>query len=112
MLCNNEQDKINQEQSETKTKEAHSEEDRLQRYFELIRVDLCLITSCEMGAALLIYDLKYHQMMWSGFIQKTLPRSNERSRTYFAGMTVLYITKLLSETIPKQQLKLISLKKF
>lgn len=82
ILCNIEQDQIDQEQNETETEVADSEEDRQQRNFELIRVDLSLITSREMGASFLIYDLQDHQVMWSGFIRKTISRSSDSSRTF------------------------------
>ncbi len=82
ILSNIEQDQIDQEEHETETEEADSEEDRQQRNFERIRVDLSMITSRELGASLLIYDFKDHQVMWSGFIDKTISRSNDSSRTY------------------------------
>jgi len=82
MLCNIEQDKIDQEQHETETETADSEEDRKQRNFDLIRVDLSLITSRDLGASFLIYDLKDHQVMWAGFIHKTISKSSDSSRTF------------------------------
>jgi len=82
MLSNIEQDQINQEQNETESEVADSEEDRQQKKFELIRVDLSLITRRALGASLLIYDLKDHQVMWSGFINKTVSKSSDSSRTF------------------------------
>lgn len=82
MLARIEKNQINHEHDETETDVADSEKDRQAGEYEQIRVDVSLQTSRSMGASLLIYDLKDHVTVWSGYVEKSDYNSNDSSHTF------------------------------
>jgi len=82
MLCRIEKDQLEQSYDETETDVADSEEDRKKGEYEYLRIDVSLITSRDMGATLLIYDLNNNLLVWSGYVQKSDSNSTDSSQTF------------------------------
>lgn len=82
MLVRIEDNRISQNHDQTETNVADSPEDAKKGDYDQVSVDVSLSTTREMGAALIIYDLKQDVIAWSGYINGSDLNSNNSSRTF------------------------------
>ncbi len=82
MLARIEKNDVSQNHDQTETDVADSADDAKEGEFEQVRVDVSLTTRREMGATLVIYDLKQDVLAWSGYVSASETNSNDSSRTF------------------------------
>jgi len=82
MLVRIEENRVSQKHDQTETNVADSTGDAKEGEYEHVRVDVSLTTRRDMGATLLIYDLKQDVVAWSGFVSGSDTNSNDSSRTF------------------------------
>jgi hypothetical protein len=82
MFSRIEKNKVSRHHSETETDVADSAEDRKEKEYEHVRVDVSLDSRRDMEANLMIYDLQQDFTVWSGYVEKSDTNSNRSSRTF------------------------------